>query len=50
VGRVEESDGRVSWVRLQLDPDATRSLSAQERNAALHANAHGHDHVQEHPH
>jgi hypothetical protein len=30
VGRHEELDGRVSWVRLQLDTDATRSMSEPE--------------------
>ena len=27
VGRHEESDGRVSWVRLHLNTDATRGMS-----------------------
>lgn len=30
VGRNEESDGRVSWVRLQLDPDAARATGPSE--------------------
>ena len=30
VGRREEGDGRVSWVRLQLDPDAARATRPSE--------------------
>ena len=36
VGRYEEMDGRVSWVRLQLDPDATRGITASESRRDLH--------------
>ena len=36
VSRVEELDGRVSWVRLQLDPDSVRSMSATELSGYLH--------------
>ena len=42
VGRREEGDGRVSWVRLQLDPDATRGMSAPELSAYLHGLQHRH--------
>lgn len=37
VSRHEESDGRVSWVRLQLDPDAARSMNASELTGYLHS-------------
>jgi hypothetical protein len=30
VGRLEEQDGRVSWVRLHLTPEATRPMNSQE--------------------
>jgi hypothetical protein len=30
VGRHEAPDGRIAWVRLQLAPDATRSMDARE--------------------
>jgi hypothetical protein len=36
VNRTEELDGRVSWVRLQLDPEATRSMNAFELAGYLH--------------
>ena len=36
VGRYEEMDGRVSWVRLQLGPDATRGINASESRHDLH--------------
>ncbi len=38
VGRHEESDGRVSWVRLQLDADAANGMSelAVKRHRQLH--------------
>ena len=42
VGRLEERDGRVSWVRLQLDSDATRSMNAFEVANYLHARQHTH--------
>ncbi|WP_296447982.1 hypothetical protein [Rhodoferax sp. UBA5149] len=38
----EERDGRVSWVRLQLDPDATRSMNAFELTGYLHKLQHSH--------
>lgn len=37
VSRHEESDGRVSWVRLQLDPEAARSMNAFELTGYLHS-------------
>lgn len=42
VSRHEELDGRVSWVRLQLDPDATRSMNAFELAGYLHSLQHRH--------
>lgn len=42
VGRFEESDGRVSWVRLQLAPDATRGMNAFEVASYLHSLQHTH--------
>ena len=42
VSRVEEQDGRVSWVRLQLGPDSVRGMSATELAGYLHNRQHGH--------
>jgi hypothetical protein len=42
VGRLEEQDGRVSWVRLQLDADATRGMNAFEVANYLHSLQHIH--------
>ncbi len=42
VSRHEETDGRVSWVRLQLDADATRSMNAFELAGYLHSLQHRH--------
>jgi len=42
VGRLEEQDGRVSWVRLQLGSDATRGMNAFEIANYLHAQKHLH--------
>lgn len=42
VSRHEESDGRVSWIRLQLDPDAARSMNASELTGYLHSLQHQH--------
>ena len=42
VSRLEETDGRVSWVRLQLDADATRSMNALELANHLHRLQHRH--------
>ena len=40
--RLEEQDGRVSWVRLQLGPDSVRGMSATELAGYLHHPQHGH--------
>jgi len=42
VGREEATDGRVSWVRLMLEPDATRGMNAFELNQYLHSLQHRH--------
>lgn len=42
VGRQEARDGRISWVQVQLDPDATRSMDAMERLHDAHALQHHH--------
>ena len=42
LGRFEQGDGRVSWVRLQLDAEATRGMNATELAAYLHSLQHGH--------
>lgn len=42
VSRVEEQNGRVSWVRLQLGPDSVRGMSATELVGYLHNRQHGH--------
>lgn len=42
VGRLEESDGRVSWFRLQLDPQAVRAMSGFEVSNYLHSLQHSH--------
>jgi len=42
VGRLEEADGRVSWVRLQLEPEATRGMNAFEVANYLHSLQHIH--------
>ncbi len=42
VGRLEESDGRVSWVRLQLDSKATRGMNAVELAHYLQTLQHDH--------
>lgn len=42
VGRLEEQDGRVSWVRLQLQPEATRGMDTAERADYLHSLEHVH--------
>ena len=40
VGRQEEPDGRVSWFRLQLAPNAVRSMGALELTQYLHSLQH----------
>jgi hypothetical protein len=42
VSRVEEQDGRVSWVRLQLGLESVRGMSATELAGYLHNRQHGH--------
>jgi len=42
VGRYEEADGRVSWVRLQLSPESTRGMNAFEVAGYLHSLQHTH--------
>ena len=42
VGRQEGPDGRVSWVRLQLDSEATRRMNAAEFYSYRHAMQHKH--------
>jgi hypothetical protein len=42
VGRLEETDGRVSWVRLQLGSAATRGMHAHEVDTYLHTLQHLH--------
>ena len=42
VGRLEEQDGRVSWVRLQLGSNATRGMNAFEVANYLHSLQHLH--------
>jgi hypothetical protein len=42
VGRREEADGRVSWFRLQLEPEAVRPMSRFEVANYLHGLQHKH--------
>lgn len=42
VGRLEESDGRVTWFRLQLDPQAVRAMNRFEVANYLHSLQHSH--------
>ena len=42
VGRVEQPDGRVSWVRLQLAPWAVRSMNMVEMSVFLNSKLHPH--------
>jgi len=42
VGRQEGPDGRVTWVRLQLDSEATRRMNAVELLTYRHAMQHKH--------
>lgn len=42
VGRQEAQDGRVTWVQLQLNPDATRGMNAFEFASYLHSLQHQH--------
>ena len=42
VGRQESKDGRVTWVRLQLDSEATRRMNAAQFFSYRHAMQHKH--------
>jgi len=42
VGRFEEVDGRVSWVRLRLPAQATRGMNLLELAAYFHSLQHRH--------
>lgn len=42
VGRLEETDGRVSWVRMRLSPDATRGMNPFELAQYFHSLQHQH--------
>jgi len=42
LGRFEESDGRVSWVRLRLPAQATRGMNPLELAAYFHSLQHRH--------
>ena len=42
VGRHETPDGRISWVRLQLAPDAARSMDEHDIASLAHAQTHTH--------
>jgi hypothetical protein len=42
VGRSQASDGRVSWVQLQLGPDAARHMNAVEMSTLVHKAQHRH--------
>ncbi len=42
VGRLEETDGRVSWVRLVLPTEATRGMDSTELTRYFEAQQHAH--------
>ena len=42
VGRLEESDGRVSWVRMRVTPEATRGMNPSELAQYFHSLQHKH--------
>lgn len=42
VGRQESPEGRVTWVQLQLNPEATRGMNAFEFAGYLHSLQHRH--------
>jgi hypothetical protein len=42
VGRLEETDGRVSWVRMRVTPEATRGMSPSELAHYFHSLQHKH--------
>jgi len=42
VGRLEEADGRVSWVRMRVSPEATRGMNPLELAQYFHSLKHQH--------
>ena len=42
VGRLEETDGRVSWVRMRVSPEATRGMNPIELAQYFHSLKHQH--------
>jgi len=42
VGRLEETDGRVSWVRMRVSPEATRGMNPFELAQYFHSLQHKH--------
>jgi hypothetical protein len=42
VGRLEETDGRVSWVRMRVSPQATRGMNPSELAQYFHSLQHKH--------
>lgn len=42
IGRLEERNGRVSWFRLRLDPQAVRAMTAFEMANYQHSLKHSH--------
>jgi len=42
VGRLEETDGRVSWVRMRISPEATRGMNPLELAQYFHSLKHQH--------
>jgi len=42
VGRLEETDGRVSWVRMRVSPEAIRSMNPFELARYFHSLQHKH--------
>jgi len=42
VGRLEETDGRVSWVRMRVSPEATRGMNPLELAQYFHSLKHQH--------
>ncbi len=42
VGRLEETDGRVSWIRMRVAPEATRGMNPNELAEFFHSLQHKH--------
>jgi hypothetical protein len=42
VGRLEETDGRVSWIRMRVAPEATRGMNPNELAEFFHSVQHKH--------